>query len=220
MPASTSSSRKLSSSRRTWTYPACRPCPCVPPTGGATSRMPRVTPSPVAVSLIERADLLLQQRPVMQRVEDELLALARARVPGDDLCPTGDHHLCDIALHQHRAVAIGGRHRVVVAVVAHQRQCRDPGRFAVAGLTGGRWPRLQGGKIAHQSLADAFLMAANPVIQPLQAALFEMRIEDLEAGHDRHSHQEVAPGIADQPPTLPLPLPLPLPGRPKRSRNR
>ena len=25
-----------------------------------------------------------------------------------------------------------------------------------------------------------------------------MRIEDLEAGHDRHWHQEVAPGIADQ----------------------
>ena len=148
--------------------------------------------------LVERADLLLQQRQVMQRVEDELLALIGARVPGDDRRPAGDHHLLDIAPHQHRAVAIGGRHRVVVAVVAHQRQCRDPGRFAVAGLIGGWWSRLQGRQIAHQPLADALVMAANPVIQPLQTALFEMCIERGEAGRDRNRHQEVAPGIADQ----------------------
>src|SRR3954465_4525985 len=95
----------------------------------------------------------------MQRVEDELLALIGGRVPGDDRRPAGNHHLPDIAPHQYRAVAIGGRHRVVVAVVAHQRQCRDPGRFALASLIGGWWPRLQGGKITHQPLADTLVMA-------------------------------------------------------------
>ena len=100
--------------------------------------------------------------------------------------------------HQYRAMAIGGRYRVVVAVVAYQRQRRDPGRFAVAGLIDCWWPWLQGGKIAHQPLADALLMTANPMIQPFQTALFEMSIEGGKAGHDRNRHQEVAPGIADQ----------------------
>jgi hypothetical protein len=69
-------------------------------------------------------------------------------------------------------------------------------------------------------------MAAHPVIQPFQTALFEMFIERGEARRDRNRHQEVAPGIADQAlnPGLRrgrlLPLSLPLPGRPKRSRNR
>src|SRR3954468_16434285 len=118
----------------------------------------------------------------MQRVEDELLAPIAARMPGDNRRPAGDHHLRDIALHQHRAVAVSGRHRVVVAVVTHQRACRNPGWFALAGLLGGWWPRLQGEKIAPQPLADALLMTAHPVIQPLQTALFEMRIEGGEAG--------------------------------------
>src|SRR3954447_20191535 len=101
-------------------------------------------------------------------------------------------------LTHYRAMAIGGRHRVVIAVVAYQRQCRDPGRFAVAGLIGGWGSRLQRRKITHQPLADALVLAANPVIQPLQTALFEMFIECGEAGRDRNRHQEVAPGIANQ----------------------
>ena len=41
-------------------------------------------------------------------------------------------------------------------------------------------------------------MAADPVIQPLEAALLEMGVERGEAGHHRDRHQEVAPGIANQ----------------------
>ena len=41
-------------------------------------------------------------------------------------------------------------------------------------------------------------MAADPVIEPLEAALLEMRIELGEAGEGRDRHQEVAPRIADQ----------------------
>ena len=40
-------------------------------------------------------------------------------------------------------------------------------------------------------------MAAQAVIEPLQAALLELRVELGEAGHHRDRHQEVAPGVAD-----------------------
>ena len=41
-------------------------------------------------------------------------------------------------------------------------------------------------------------MAADTVIEPLEAALLEMRIELGEAGEGRDRHQEVAARIADQ----------------------
>ena len=63
--------------------------------------------------LVERADLPLQQRQIVQRVEDEVLALIGARMTRDLLGAAGDYHLVDIATDQHFAVAIGGRHRVV-----------------------------------------------------------------------------------------------------------
>jgi hypothetical protein len=99
----------------------------------------------------------------VQRVEDEVLARVRALVPGDHLRPAGDHHLLDIALHQHRAVAVGGRHRVVVALITHERERGDPGRPPVAGLIGHRWPRQQGSEVALQPLADALGMTADPI---------------------------------------------------------
>ena len=71
--------------------------------------------------LIESADLLFEQRQVMQRVEDKVLALVRARMTGDCLGPAADHHLVDIAADHHLAVAVGGRYRVVGAAIAHQR---------------------------------------------------------------------------------------------------
>src|SRR5947208_1244729 len=53
--------------------------------------------------LVESADLLFEQRQVMQRVEDEVLALVGARMTGDHLGPAGDHHLLDIAADQEMA---------------------------------------------------------------------------------------------------------------------
>jgi hypothetical protein len=50
----------------------------------------------------------------------------------------------------------------------------------------------------HQPLADALGMTADPVIEPLEAALLEMRVELGEAGEGRNRHQDVAPGVADQ----------------------
>ncbi|HET6466840.1 MAG TPA: hypothetical protein VFG43_00535, partial [Geminicoccaceae bacterium] len=69
-------------------------------------------------------------------------------------------------------------------------------RWAAAALSGR--PRLQGGQVALQALAEALGVAADPVVEPLQAAPFELGIERGEAGDDRDRHREVAPRVADQ----------------------
>src|ERR1019366_7461205 len=61
--------------------------------------------------LIEGAGLLLTQRQVVQRLEDEVLTFVRAGMPGDDVGTTGDHHRVDIAADQNFAMAVGGRPR-------------------------------------------------------------------------------------------------------------
>jgi hypothetical protein len=71
--------------------------------------------------LVESADLVFEQCQVMQRVEDDVLALVGARMAGDHLGPAADHHLVDVAADQHVTMAVGGRHRVVGAAIAHQR---------------------------------------------------------------------------------------------------
>ena len=43
--------------------------------------------------LVERTDLALEQRQVMQRVEHEVFPLVGAGMAGDDVGAAGDHHL-------------------------------------------------------------------------------------------------------------------------------
>jgi transposase len=90
-------------------------------------------------SLVERADLAFQQGQVMQRVEHEVLVRVGTRVPGDLLAGAGDHHFVDITADQDLAMSVCGRHRIVVAAIAHQRQRADPRRLLFAGLIGSRW---------------------------------------------------------------------------------
>jgi hypothetical protein len=89
-------------------------------------------------SLVERIDLLLDQRQVVQRVEHEVLPLVGARVTGDDLSPTCDDDLVHVAAHDHLAMPKARRHRVVVAPVAHQRQRGHPRADLLAGVVGRR----------------------------------------------------------------------------------
>ena len=117
----------------------------------------------------------------------------------DLLGAAGDYHLVDIAADQHFAVAIGGRHRVVIAAVAHQRQRADSRRSLLAGFIGSRRQRQQGGLISHQPLADRLSMTTQPVVQSTPAALQQLRVELSEAGRVRDRHHEVAPRVADQP---------------------
>ena len=92
--------------------------------------------------LIQRVDLTLDQRQVVQRLEHEVLALVGARMACDHLGTAGDYHLMDIAAHKHLAVAVDCWHRVVVATVAHQRQ-RGDGRANLLASVIGRWQRLR-----------------------------------------------------------------------------
>ena len=77
----------------------------------------------------------------MPRIADQHFTVIAATMAGDLLTATHDHDLVHVAFHHHRAVTVGGRHRVVVAAVAHQRQRRDPRRALVARVIRDRRPR-------------------------------------------------------------------------------
>ena len=135
-------------------------------------------------------------------------------MPGDDLGATGDHHLVDIAAHQHLAVAVGRRHRVVVEPVAHQRQRGDRRGHLLAGVVGRRQRRLERGKVALQPLADRLVMAAQTVGHSPAAAFQQIGVQRLEALEHRDRHQEVPARIADQPLDLALVVALARPAEP------
>ena len=70
--------------------------------------------------LIERPHFLFEQRQIVQRVEDEVLAFVGAGMAGDHLGGAADEDLMDVTAHQHLAMAVGDRHRIIIAAVAHQ----------------------------------------------------------------------------------------------------
>ena len=55
---------------------------------------------------------------------------------GDDLGPAADDHPVHVAPHQHVAVPVGHRRRVVVGPVPQQRQGTDPARLLLTGVIG------------------------------------------------------------------------------------
>ena len=70
----------------------------------------------------------------MDGIEDEVVLLVRARVPGNDLGAAADHHLIYVALHQHVPVTVGHRRRIVVGLVPDQGQGTDPVGLLVTGV--------------------------------------------------------------------------------------
>src|SRR3954465_835815 len=110
-------------------------------------------------------------------------------------------------------MAISGRHRVVVAVVAHEREGGHARRPAITRIIGRRRQRLQRVQIALEALADALGVSPQPVIQPGQAALFEMGVQRRKARDLRERHQVVAPGITDQALNLALVVALARPAK-------
>src|SRR3546814_514985 len=63
--------------------------------------------------LVERADLVFEQRQVVQRIEDQVLSLIGSLVAGDDLGGAADNDPLDIAADKHLTVAIGHRDGIV-----------------------------------------------------------------------------------------------------------
>src|SRR4051812_9894851 len=91
----TSSSGNVSRRRSSWTYSRL---PCLPMRLHQASQGSEgfgQIPTLQGGSLVEGPDLALQQREVVQRVEDEVRVSIGARMPGDDLSSTADHDLID-----------------------------------------------------------------------------------------------------------------------------
>jgi len=86
--------------------------------------------------LIQCIDLLLDQRQVMYRIEDDVFPLPAPGMAGDDLATAADHHLIDLAAHPYILMAIGDRDGVVVGLVAHKRLGRYLGAGLVTGIEG------------------------------------------------------------------------------------
>ena len=61
--------------------------------------------------LIECVRLLLNQRQVVQRIEDHVLAFMAGCVPGDRLACAGNHYFMHISFDQYCAVATANRRR-------------------------------------------------------------------------------------------------------------
>ena len=149
-------------------------------------------------SLVQRACLLFEQRQIVQWVVDHRLAFVAARMAGDDFARARDRHLMNIAPHQHPEMPVAGRHRVVVAAIADQRQRTDPGRDLFAGLIRRDGKRQQRCPVTLEALADRLRVPAQPPLPPLAALCLELNVPLLPAGHPRDGHHEVPTGVADQ----------------------
>ncbi len=77
------------------------------------------SPAPERGCVVEGADLALDERQVVQGIEDQVLTFIGSPVAGDDLAGTADHDSVHISPDQHLAIAIGHRDGIVVVPVAH-----------------------------------------------------------------------------------------------------
>ena len=117
---------------------------------------------------------------------------------GDHLGPAADDHLINVAFHQHVAVSIGHRHRVVVGSVPDQGQGTHPARLLIAGVVCYRRQRQQGLQVQLHPLSDGLIMSSEPGVHPLQAALLQVGIQGLKTLEGGNGHQEIAPRVAHQ----------------------
>src|SRR6202165_5931129 len=105
----------------------------------------------------------------------------------------------DVTAHEHIAVTVARRHRVVVEPIAHQRQRGDSHGRLLAGVVRRGRRRLEGGKVALQPLTDRLVMAAQTVCHSAAAAFQKMGVQRLEALKHRDWYEEVPSRIADEP---------------------
>jgi hypothetical protein len=86
--------------------------------------------------LVQGAGLLLEERQIVLRVEDELATTIDARMPGDLARAADDRDLVDEALDQDVAKTIGRRHGIIVHAIANEHGRGDLARALVARLEG------------------------------------------------------------------------------------
>ncbi len=155
-------------------------------------------PAPERGCLVEGADLALDERQVVQGIEDQVLTLIGSSVAGDDLGGAADHDPLDIAPDQHLAMAVGHRDGIVVAPVAHQRQRADPSRALVASIVSRGRQGQDGHTIPLQALPNRLTMAPQPCGQPCTASRLQVGVQRLKALDPRDGNQKVPAGVADQ----------------------
>src|ERR1700732_1008715 len=105
----------------------------------------------------------------------------------------------DVTAHEHIAVTVARRHRVVVEPIAHQRKRGDTRRDLLAGVVRRGRQRLEGGKVTRQPLTDRPAMAAQTVRHSTAAAFEQMGAKCLEALEHRDWYEVIPSRIADEP---------------------
>ena len=126
----------------------------------------------------------------MQRIEDEVLVLIRARMAGDHAGPVTDDHLMHIPTDQHLVMAEPGRHGITGPAIAHQRQGTDPPGALVTGIIGRCGKRLKNSSITLQAFADRLTMTPWP-FKPIACG---STLRDGRSGRRRSGTLASAPG--------------------------
>src|SRR3974377_2633802 len=81
---------------------------------------------------------------------------------GNPLAAAPDHHLVHVALHQHVAMPILGRHRVVVGAIAYQRQRTHPRHPLLASFIRADRQWQEGRSVPRKAFSDRLRFTTNP----------------------------------------------------------
>ena len=110
---------------------------------------------------IEGADLLSIKWQVMQRVEDQVLAVVGPAMPGDHLGPAADHHLIDVAPDEQISRRPRARNSRCCGNAPATANSPVHGR-CIAGIIGSRRQWQENLTIPLETLADGLLVAPQP----------------------------------------------------------
>ena len=89
-------------------------------------KLPWQVPALQRSRLVQRANLLFQQRQEVHRIEDHISLLTGPLVAGDHLGAATDDDLVDIAANLDLVMGVCDRHGIVVVAIADHRDRRRP----------------------------------------------------------------------------------------------
>lgn len=134
----------------------------------------------------------------MNGVKHHVTRVIRTGMVCDDLSRATDNHTIHEAFDPDLTVAIGNRHRVIIAAVTHDGCRRHLTTLQITGFKGGGRQAPHRGQISFQPFTDADLVAAQDVGLPFAALFFKIVVERIPVSKARDRHHEVAPSVANQ----------------------